>query len=50
VEHIFTLGFALEQLHRNFRDLELCVAAICRSNRSLAKIGDIGRPPRDRVR
>jgi uncharacterized membrane protein YccC len=38
VEHIFTLGFALEQLHRNFRDLERCVAGICRSNRSLEKI------------
>jgi uncharacterized membrane protein YccC len=30
VERIFTLGFALEQLHRNFRDLERCVAAISR--------------------
>jgi hypothetical protein len=28
VERIFTLGFALEQLHRNFRDLERCVAVI----------------------
>jgi hypothetical protein len=28
VERIFTLGFALEQLHRNFRDLERCVAGI----------------------
>jgi uncharacterized membrane protein YccC len=50
VEHIFTLGFALEQLHRNFRDLERCVAGICRSNRSSAKISDTGRPPSDRVR
>jgi uncharacterized membrane protein YccC len=50
VEHIFTLGFALEQLHRNFHDLERCVAGICASNRTLAKFGDIGRPPRDRVR
>lgn len=30
VEHIFTLGFALEQLHRNFRDLERCVAGFSR--------------------
>ena len=29
VEHIFTLGFALEQLHRNFHDLQRCVAGIC---------------------
>jgi hypothetical protein len=28
VEHVFTLGFALEQLHRNFHDLERCVAGI----------------------
>jgi uncharacterized membrane protein YccC len=34
VEHIFTLGFALEQLHRNFHDLERCVAGISGSNRT----------------
>jgi uncharacterized membrane protein YccC len=28
VERIFALGFALDQLHRNFRDLERCVAGI----------------------
>jgi hypothetical protein len=32
-EHFFTLGFALEQLHRNFRDLARCVSS--------AKIGDM---------
>jgi uncharacterized membrane protein YccC len=35
LEHIFTFGFALEQLHRNFRDLARCVAGI--SNRGSAK-------------
>ena len=35
LEHIFTLGFALEQLHRNFRDLARCVAGI--SSRRFAK-------------
>jgi len=48
-EHFFTLGFALEQLHRNFRDLERCVTGICRSKRSAAKIGDEGRRPGDSV-
>jgi uncharacterized membrane protein YccC len=28
LEHVFTLGFALEQLHRNFRDLARCVAGV----------------------
>src|SRR5271169_2222583 len=35
-EHFFTLGFALEQLNRNFRDLARCVGS--------AKIGDIASP------
>jgi uncharacterized membrane protein YccC len=35
-EHFFTLGFGLEQLHRNFRDLARCVSS--------AKIGDIASP------
>lgn len=35
LEHIFTLGFALDQLHRNFRDLQRCVAEV--SNRGTAK-------------
>jgi uncharacterized membrane protein YccC len=48
-EHFFTLGFALEQLHRNFRDLERCVTGICRSKRSAAKIGDEARRPGDSV-
>jgi uncharacterized membrane protein YccC len=36
VVHVFTLGFALEQLHRNFRDLERCVAGISRLDRGLS--------------
>ncbi len=44
LEHIFTLGFALEQLHRNFRDLERCLAKYSRSNRSAPKISDTGHP------
>jgi uncharacterized membrane protein YccC len=28
LEHVFTLGFALDQLHRNFRDLARCVAGV----------------------
>jgi len=35
LEHIFTLGFALDQLHRNFRDLARCVAGL--SSRGLGK-------------
>jgi hypothetical protein len=30
VERIFALGFALEQLRRNFRDLERCVREAAR--------------------
>jgi len=49
--HFFVAdGFALEQLHRNFHDLERCLAGIWRSNRSSAKISGIGRLPRDRGR
>jgi uncharacterized membrane protein YccC len=44
VEHIFTLGFALEQLHRNFRDLNRCVAGFSRSNRNSPNISGTGRP------
>jgi uncharacterized membrane protein YccC len=43
-EHFFTLGFALEQLHRNFRDLERCVAGNRRAIRSSAKTADETRP------
>jgi hypothetical protein len=35
-EHFFTLGFALEQLHRNFSDLARCVSS--------TKIGDTASP------
>jgi uncharacterized membrane protein YccC len=31
VEHLFTLGFGLEQLHRNFRDLDRIVAGFARA-------------------
>jgi uncharacterized membrane protein YccC len=31
VEHLFTLGFGLEQLHRNLRDLARCVAGFART-------------------
>jgi hypothetical protein len=31
LEHVFILGFALDQLHRNFRDLARCVAGIAHS-------------------
>jgi uncharacterized membrane protein YccC len=44
VEHIFTLGFALEQLHRNFRDLDRCVAGFSRLNRNSPNISDTGHP------
>ena len=34
VEQVFTLGFALEQLHQNFSDLERCVKEWARPSRS----------------
>lgn len=37
VEHIFTLGFALEQLHRNCHDLDRCVAGFSRAKPQLAE-------------
>jgi uncharacterized membrane protein YccC len=37
VERVFALGFALEQLHRNFLDLERCVRATGRSARRRRK-------------
>jgi len=30
VERLFALGFALEQMHQNFRDLARCVTDFCR--------------------
>ena len=39
VEHIFALGFALEQLHRNFGDLERCVTDCARRNVAIGGSG-----------
>jgi uncharacterized membrane protein YccC len=38
VERIFTFGFALEQLRRNFNDLECCIAAHSERSRSRRSI------------
>jgi len=34
-ERFFALGFALEQMHHNFKDLERCVAEWAGSSKSL---------------
>jgi uncharacterized membrane protein YccC len=38
IERIFALAFALEQLRRNFGDLERCVADLCEQHRPLRPI------------
>lgn len=37
VEQLFTLGFALDRLHRNFRDLERCVGEFAQSPSSKSR-------------
>jgi uncharacterized membrane protein YccC len=39
VERFFALGFALEQLHRDFRDLEQCIREYARSTRAASRKG-----------
>lgn len=39
VERIFALGFALEQLRQNFRDLHRCVAEVGQSPRTVEQVG-----------
>jgi hypothetical protein len=38
-ERLFAVGFALDQMHRNFKDLERCVADWARSSRGLWRRG-----------
>jgi hypothetical protein len=39
LERFFALGFALEQLHRDFRDLEQCIREYARSTRAASRKG-----------
>jgi hypothetical protein len=49
VEQLFTLGFALDQMIRNFLDLERCVQEWARPSRSGSggpSVGTVTIPPR----